>query len=66
MVGKIVDCVVKSNCGKRRINGTIVKRCDSPHVYILKLSHSVEFVDSKTFTYPKGSTILVTESEIVK
>lgn len=66
MIGKRVSCRVKSALETRSVQGIIVKQCDSPNVYILKLDHAVDFWSGKTYTYPKGSTILVTSSEIQK
>lgn len=66
MVGKRVGCNVRSAFETRYIQGIIVKQCDCPDVYILKLDHAVDFVNGKRYTYPKGSTILVTASEIAK
>lgn len=65
MVGKKVICNVRSAYHNRTVQGTIVQQCNNANVYILKLDHSVSFQNRKTFTYPKGSTILVTASEIL-
>jgi hypothetical protein len=66
MVGKMVMCRVKSANETKSVYGTIVKRCDSPNVFVLKLAQPVDFYNGKMYSYPKWSTILVTKSEIVK
>ena len=66
MIGKRVGCRVRSAYENRTIQGVIVKQCDNANVFILKLDHAVDFLSGKKYTYPKGSTILVTNSEIVK
>jgi hypothetical protein len=66
MIGKRVGCNVRSAFETRYIQGIIVKQCDCPSVYVLKLDHAVDFHSGRTYTYPKGSTILVTKSEIEK
>lgn len=66
MLGKVVMCRVKSANETKSVYGTIVKRCDSPHVFVLKLSQPVDFYNGKMYTYPKNSTMLVTQSEIVR
>lgn len=66
MVGKRVMCRVRSAVQTRTIYGTLVQQCDCPNVYVLKLDHAVDFFSGKKYTYPKGSTILVTKSEIEK
>jgi hypothetical protein len=66
MVGSLVDCVIKSAGGDHRVSGEIIRQCDNANVYVMKLSHLVDFVDSKKYTYPASSTILVTKSEIVR
>jgi hypothetical protein len=65
MVGKKVICKVRSALHNRTVQGTIVQQCSNANVYVLKLDHSVSFYNRNTFTYPKGSTILVTASEIL-
>jgi hypothetical protein len=65
MIGKRVICNVKSAYHNRTVQGIIVQQCNNTNVYILKLDHSVSFQNRKTFTYPKGSTILVAASEIM-
>ena len=66
MIGKRVSCRVRSALETRSVQGIIVKQCDSPSVYVLKLDHAVDFWSGKKYTYPKNATILVTESEIEK
>lgn len=66
MIGKVVDCVIRSASGNHKVSGKIIRQCDNPSVYVLELFHMVDFVDSKRYTYPAGSTILVTGSEIVR
>lgn len=66
MIGSVVDCVVKSAAGDHKVSGKIVRQCDNENVYVLELSHTVDFVDNKRYTYPAGSTMLVTSSEIVR
>jgi hypothetical protein len=66
MVGKKVMCRIRSAVQTKTVYGTLVQKCDNANVYVLKLDHTVDFVSGKTYTYPKGSTILVTNSEIVK
>jgi hypothetical protein len=66
MVGKKVMCRVRSAVQTKTVYGTLVQQCNNANVYVLKLDHTVDFVNGKTYTYPKGSTILVTASEIVK
>jgi hypothetical protein len=66
MVGKRVMCRVRSAVQTKTVYGTLVQQCNNANVYVLKLDHTVDFVNGKTYTYPKGSTILVTTSEIVK
>jgi hypothetical protein len=66
MVGKKVMCRVRSAVQTKTVYGTLVQQCNNANVYVLKLDHAVDFVNQKTYTYPKGSTILVTDSEIVK
>jgi hypothetical protein len=66
MVGKKVICRVRSAIQTKTVTGTLVQRCNNANVYVLKLDHRVDFVNGKTYTYPKGSTILVTQSEIMR
>lgn len=66
MVGKMVFCRIRSAFETKSIFGTIVQRCTNENVFVLKLDHRVDFVNDRVYTYPKGSTILVAESEIVK
>jgi hypothetical protein len=66
MVGKKVMCRVRSAVQTKTIYGTLVQQCNNANVYVLKLDDRVDFVNGKTYTYPKGSTILVTKSEIVR
>lgn len=66
MVGSRVICNVRSALQTKTVTGTLVQRCNNPNVYVLKLDHSVDFFNGKRYTYEKGSTILVTDSEIVK
>jgi hypothetical protein len=66
MVGKKVMCRVRSAVQTKSVYGTLVQQCQNANVYVLKLDHRVDFVNGKTYTYPKGSTILVTKSEIVR
>lgn len=66
MVGSIVDCIVKSAGGNHLVSGEIIRQCDNANIYVLKLSHMVDFIDSKKYSYPAGTTILVTKSEIVQ
>lgn len=66
MVGKKVLCRVKSAYQKKSVTGTIVKQCNNANVYVLKLDHDVEFVNGRAYTYRKGSTMLVAQSEIMK
>jgi hypothetical protein len=65
MIGKRVMCRIKSDYQDRTITGILVRQCDNSNVYVLKLDTGVDFVNSKTYTYPAGSTILVTQSEIL-
>ena len=66
MVGKQVMCRVRSAVQTKTVYGTLVQQCNNANVYVLKLDHAVDFFSRKRYTYPKGSTILVTKSEIVK
>lgn len=66
MVGKRVMCNVRSAYQNKTVQGIIVKQCDNPNVYILKLDHAVDFWNGKLFSYPKNATILVTQSEIMQ
>jgi hypothetical protein len=66
MLGKKVMCRVRSAVQTKSVYGTLVQQCNNANVYVLKLDHRVDFVNGKTYTYPKGSTILVTKSEIVR
>jgi hypothetical protein len=66
MIGKRVMCRVRSAVETRTVYGILVQQCTNANVYVLKLDHRVDFVNGRTYTYPKGSTILVTEKEIVK
>lgn len=66
MVGKKVVCRVRSAVQTKTVIGTLVQQCNNANVYVLKLDHGVDFTNGKTYTYPKGSTILVTSSEIQK
>ena len=66
MIGSVVDCVVKSAAGSHKVSGKIVRQCDNANVYVLELFHMVDFVDDKRYTYLAGSTMLVTQSEIVR
>lgn len=66
MIGKAVNCVIRSATNNHMVSGKIVRQCDNSNVYVLELSHMVDFVDDKRYTYPAGSTILVSSSEIVR
>lgn len=66
MVGQMVNCVIRSASNNHMVTGKIVRQCDNPSVYVLELSHMVDFVDDKRYTYSAGSTMLVTEKEIVR
>lgn len=66
MIGSRVICKIRSAVQTKSVVGTIVQQCNNPNVYILKLDHGVDFVNDRVYAYPKGSTILVLESEIVK
>lgn len=66
MIGKKVMCKVRSAVQTKTVYGTLVQQCNNPNVYVLKLDHAVDFFSGKKYTYPKGSTILVTKSEIEK
>lgn len=66
MLGKKVICRVRSAVQTKTVIGTLVQQCNNANVYVLKLDHSVDFDNGKRYTYPKGSTILVTSSEIQK
>lgn len=66
MVGKRVFCRIRSALETKSVFGTIVQRCTNSNVFVLKLDHSVYFVNGRVYNYPKGSTLLVAESEIVK
>lgn len=66
MIGKKVLCRVRSAIQTKTVTGTLVQRCNNANVYVLRLDHAVDFVNGKTYTYPKGSTILVTNSEIMR
>jgi hypothetical protein len=59
-------CRVRSAVETRTVYGILVQQCANANVYVLKLDHEIDFVNEKTYTYPKGSTILVTKSEIVR
>ena len=65
MVGKIVVCRIKSGRETKTVSGIIVKSCDNPGVFVLKLSGPVDFYNGKMYNYPKNSTILVTQKEIL-
>ena len=65
VVGRRVMCRIRGVNKTRTIYGTIVQRCDNDNVYVLKLDHSVQFLNNKVYTYPRGSTILVTKSEVI-
>lgn len=65
MIGKNVQCLVNSAFEKRLISGKIVKQCDNHNVYVLRLSHDVDFAGFKEYTYSKGDTMLVSLSEIL-
>lgn len=72
MVGQMVNCVIRSASNNHMVTGKIVRQCDNPNVYVLELSHMVDFVDNTPglpdvrYTYSAGSTMLVTEKEIVR
>lgn len=66
MIGQMVTCVIQSATDNHMVSGKIVRQCDNPNVYILELSHMVDFVDDKRYTYSAGSTMLVSSSEIVR
>ena len=66
MLGKRVVCNVRSACENRTVRGVVVSQCNNPNVYVLKLDHAVDFLNGKRYTYPKNSTILVTETEIMR
>lgn len=65
MIGKNVQCLINSALESRLVSGKIIKQCDNHTVYVLMLSHAVDFVGSKRYTYSKGDTILVSLSEIL-
>ena len=66
MIGQTVNCVIRSANDNHIVSGKIVRQCDNPNVYVLELSHMVDFVDDKRYTYSAGSTMLVSSSEIVQ
>lgn len=66
MIGKKVLCRVRSAVQTKTVIGTLVQQCNNANVYVLRLDHAVDFTNGKTYTYPKGSTILVASSEIQK
>jgi len=66
MVGQMVNCVIRSATDNHMVTGKIVRQCDNPNVYVLELSHMVDFVDGKRYTYAAGSTMLVSSSEILR
>jgi hypothetical protein len=66
MIGKRVMCRISSAYQDKTVTGILVRQCDNTNVYVLRLDHGVDFVNSKTYTYLSGSTILVTDSEIVR
>ena len=66
MVGRMVNCVIRSASDNHMVSGKIVRQCDNPNVYVLELSHMVDFMDDKRYTYSAGSTMLVSSSEIVR
>jgi hypothetical protein len=66
MIGKAVNCIIRSSADNHMVSGKIVRQCDNSNVYVLELSHMVDFVDDKRYTYPTGSTMLVSSSEIVR
>lgn len=66
MVGQMVNCVIRSATDNHMVTGKIVRQCDNPNVYVLELSHMVDFVDDKRYAYAAGSTMLVSSSEIVR
>jgi hypothetical protein len=66
MIGQMVNCVIRSANDNHMVTGKIVRQCDNPNVYVLELSHTVDFVDDKRYTYSAGSTMLVSSSEIVR
>lgn len=61
-----VFCRVRSGYDTKSVVGTIVQRCDNANVYVLKLDHAVDFKGLAGYVYPKGCTILVNNSEIMK
>lgn len=65
MVGKIVQCLVCSAFENRLVSGKIIRQCDNKNVYVLQLSHDVDFIGSNRYTYSKGDSILVSSSEIL-
>lgn len=66
MVGRRVLCRVRSAFQTKSVVGTLVQRCNNANIFVLKLDHAVDFTGEKVYSYSKGSTILVAESEIVK
>jgi translation elongation factor EF-1alpha len=66
MIGTVVECVVKNANGNHLVSGEIIRQCDNPNVYVLKLSHMVDCLDDRKYIYPADTTILVLDSEIVQ
>ena len=66
MIGQIVNCLIRSATNNHMVSGKIVRQCDNKNVYVLELSHMVDFMGDKRYTYAAGSTMLVCSSEIVR
>jgi hypothetical protein len=63
MIEKI--CKIKSSNGQvYTVRGVIERECDNRGVYILRLSHDLEIVNQRSYTYRKNDTMLVASSEI--
>ena len=63
MIEKI--CKIKSGNGQvYTVRGVIERECDNRGVYILRLSHDLEIVNQRAYTYRKNDTMLVASSEI--
>ena len=66
MVGKRVICRIRSAYQTKTATGTIVQRRCNDNVFVLKLEHDLDFFNLTRYDFPKGSTILVAKTEIMK
>jgi len=63
MVEKI--CKIRSGNGQvYTVRGVIERECDNRGIFVLRLSHNLDIVNQKSYSYRKNDTILVTRSEI--